>query len=117
AATGQQLEQAERDFRTLAAQKEGVRAQREGAGMNVTATEARVAQIADLIAKSVVRNPHAGTVLATYASAGEVVQTGQPLYRIADLLTLDLRAYVSGEQLPSIRIGQQADVNIGGDDE
>lgn len=118
AATTQQLEQAEREYRTLTAQMAAVRAQREGAAMNVTSTEARVAQIADLIAKSVIRNPHAGTVLATYARAGEVVQAGQPLYRIADLEVLELRAYVTGDQLPAIRVGQQAEVHVGsGDDE
>ena len=37
-----------------------------------------------------------GTVLATFVHAGEVVQPGQPLYRIANLDTLTLRAYVIG---------------------
>jgi HlyD family secretion protein len=114
AATSQQLDQAERDYRTLLAQIDAVRAQRQSVGLEASSSDARVAQIADRMARSVVRNPRAGTVLTTYASAGEVVQPGQPLYRIADLDTLDLRAYAAGAQLARIRIGQQAEVRVEG---
>ena len=112
AATAQQLDQAEGEYRTLVAQIEALRAQRESVGMDVVASDARVAQIADRIARSLVRNPEEGTVLTTYTRAGEVVQTGQPLYRIADLDTLILRAYVSGDQLTEVRLGQQARVRV-----
>ncbi|MGH7448314.1 MAG: HlyD family secretion protein [Longimicrobiales bacterium] len=112
AATTQQLDQTERDYRTLTAQLRAVRAQRESVGMDVTANDARVDQIADRIAKSIVRNPQAGTVLTTYTRTGEVVQTGQPLYKVADLETLVLRAYVTGAQLASVRLGQQAQVRV-----
>ncbi|MFN2566458.1 MAG: HlyD family secretion protein [Gemmatimonadaceae bacterium] len=112
AATAQQLDQAERDYRTLAAQIEAVRAQRQSVGMDVASADARVAQIRDRIAKSIVTNPEAGTVLTTYARAGEVVQPGQPLYKIADLDTLVLRAYVAESQLTRIRLGQAVQVRV-----
>jgi HlyD family secretion protein len=48
--------------------------------------------------------------------AGEVVQPGQALYRIANLDTLTLRAYVSETQLHAIRVGQQVQVNVDGGD-
>jgi HlyD family secretion protein len=51
-------------------------------------------------------------VLTTYAEAGEVVQAGQPLYRIANLTSMEVRAYVSEPQLSAIRVGQQARVSI-----
>jgi HlyD family secretion protein len=112
AATAQQLDQAERDYRTLVAQIEAVRAQRASVGLDVAATEARVAQVGERIARSRVVNPQAGTVLTTYARAGEVVQPGQPLYKIADLDTLVLRAYVTGGQLASVRLGQRVQVRV-----
>ena len=112
AATSQQLDQAERDYRTLVAQIEAMKAQRRSVTMDVASSEARVAQIRDRITKSTVTNPQPGTVLTTYASAGEVVQPGQPLYKIADLDTLDLRAYVTGGQLPAVRLGQRVDVRV-----
>lgn len=117
AATSQQLDQAEREYRTLVAQIQAVRAQRESVAMEGASTEAKVEQIADRIGKSIIRNPETGTVLTTYARAGELVQPGQPLYKIADLDTLVLRAYLSGAQLSSVRLGQVAQVRIDrGDD-
>ena len=112
AATQQQLDQAERDFRVLDAQLEAARSLREGSGLDVASTAARVAQVNDRLERSRVRNPVAGTVLATYSRAGEFVQPGQPLYRIAALDTLELRAYVSGSQLPAIRLGQRVAVHV-----
>jgi HlyD family secretion protein len=112
AATAAQLDQAERDYRTLGAQIEAARAQREGVRLDQTATAARVDRIRDQIAKSSVANPQAGTVLATYVRAGEIVQPGQPLYRIAGLDTLEVRAYVTGAQLASVRIGGRAEVRV-----
>ena len=112
AATAQQLDQAERDYKVIVAQIEALRAQRSSVGMDVASSEARVAQIGDRIAKSSVMNPQPGTVLTTYARAGEVVQPGQPLYRIADLDTLILRAYVTGAQLSALRLGQQVEVRV-----
>lgn len=112
AATTQQLDQTERDYRTLVAQIDALHAQRQSVGLDVASNQARVEQIADRIAKSSVVNPSAGSVLAVYARAGEVVQPGQPLYKIADLDTLDLRAYITGDQLASVRLGEQVTVHV-----
>jgi len=112
AATAQQLDQAERDYKTLTQQIQAAAAQRHSVTEDVSATTARVAQIEDQIRKSRVSNPTPGTVLTTYAKAGEVVQAGQPLYRIANLDTVELRAYVTEPQLAQLRIGQRAQVSV-----
>ena len=117
AATAQQLDAAERDLHTLEAQLEAVRAQRQTASREVVSSDARVAQIRDQIRRSHVVNPLGGTVLTTYAKAGEFVQIGQPLYKIANLDTMELRAYVMEPQLSQIKVGQSVQVSIdsGGD--
>lgn len=112
AATAQQLDQAERDYRVLGAQIEAARAQQQSVVRDVSSSTARVAQIEDRIGKSRIENPERGTVLTTFVRTGEIVQPGQPLYRIANLDTLTLRAYVSETQLHSVRLGQQVQVNI-----
>ena len=114
AATAQQLDQAERDYRVVVAQIEAARAQRRSVGLDVAATEARVAQVRERLGRATVENPRAGVVLATYARAGETVQAGQPLYRVADLDTLELRAYVDGTQLAAVRLGAPATVRVTG---
>ena len=60
-------------------------------------------------------NPVQGTVLEKYVENFEIVAPGKPLYKIADLNTMILRVYVSGDQLASLRIGQDVGVII--DDE
>lgn len=112
AATAQQMDQAEREYRTLGAQIDAARASRNSVMREGVAGDARVAQIGDRLSRSRVVNPEAGVVLATYATAGEMVQVGQPLYRIAGLDTLILRAYVSADQLSQLRIGQPVRVNV-----
>lgn len=112
AATAQQLDAAEREYRVVDAQIAAARAQRQGVSRTATSGGARVAQIGDLIARSRIVNPVRGTVLATMVRVGELVQTGQPLYRIANLDTLTLRAYVTAGQLAAIRLGQSVQVNV-----
>ncbi|MBK7905749.1 MAG: efflux RND transporter periplasmic adaptor subunit [Gemmatimonadetes bacterium] len=112
AATAQQVDQAEREHRTVLAQLEAARAQRRSITLETAAVEARVAQARDRVSRTTVMNPVAGTVLAVYARVGEVVGPGQPLYKVAALDTLELRAYVSGDQLGGVRLGQVVDVRI-----
>jgi HlyD family secretion protein len=112
AGTAQQLDAADRDLRTLNAQIEQAKAQRQTATVDVSSSDARVAQIKDQIRKSKVSNPVSGTVLTTFVKAGEFVQTGQPLYKIANLDTLELRAYVNETQLSAVKIGQPVWVSV-----
>ena len=72
----------------------------------------RSAQIEDQLQRSKIINPIAGNVLAKYAQAGEVVSTGKALYKIADLSYVHLRAYVTGDLLPQIKLGQTVTVLI-----
>ncbi len=112
AATAQQRDQAERDYRTLVAQIAAARAQQQSVSREVASTAARVEEITDRIRKSSIINPEEGTVLATYAKTGEVVQSSQPLYKIADVDTLIMRAYITEQQLSSVRLGQQVQVHV-----
>lgn len=116
AATSTQLDQSEREYRSLTAQIEAARALRRSVALDSASAEAKVAQIMEQLAWSSVANPEPGTVLAVYARAGEVVQPGQPLYKIASLDTLTLRAYITGDQLSTVRIGQQVQVAVTSDD-
>ena len=72
----------------------------------------RVAQLEDQAHRANIVNPVTGTVLTKYAEAGEVTSAGKALYKIADLSKLNLRAYVTGVQLPTIKLGQEVRVLI-----
>ena len=73
---------------------------------------AQVEQIEDQIKKSYITNPIAGTVLTRYAKPDEITSNGKALYKIADLSGMTLRAYVDGDQLGQIKIGQKVKVYI-----
>ncbi|MEI6640142.1 MAG: HlyD family efflux transporter periplasmic adaptor subunit [Chlorobium sp.] len=85
-----------------------------GIAGEINAKEARIAQLNDQIKKSVVRNPVDGVVLTRYAEKGELTSYGKPLYKIADLQTMFLRVYLSGAQVPQVKIGEEVEVLIDG---
>lgn len=72
----------------------------------------QVKQLNDQIQKSVITNPLQGTILVKYAQTNEITAFGKPLYKIADLGTMQLRVYVSESQLSAIKIGQEVTVKI-----
>lgn len=79
--------------------------------------EKRIDGVEDQLKKSTVLNPLNGVVLNTYAEAGEVVGAGKPLYKIADINTMILRVYVTGDQLSALKIGQMVKVYVDQDKE
>lgn len=74
--------------------------------------DAQMEQVKEQILKSKVVNPIDGQVLSVYKRQGEVTAPGLPLYKIADLSTINLKAYVSGLQLPKIKLNQEVTVLI-----
>ncbi len=112
AATAQQGDRAERDARVARDQLAGARAARASAVQEVAALDAQVASIDDRLARSRITSPLTGTVLARYVEAGEFLQAGQPLFKLASLDSLIFRAYVSNPQLSQLRLGQQVQVGV-----
>ncbi len=74
--------------------------------------EKTAAQFQEQIDKGQIINPTTGTVLVNYALRGEMQTIGKPLYKIANIDTLNLKAYVTGTQLPEIKLGQKVTVRI-----
>jgi HlyD family secretion protein len=78
----------------------------------IAALDASIAQVDEQIRDSELTAPLSGIVLTTHAEPHELVQPGAPLYTVADLDTLALRAYISGAQLPDVRLGQAVTVLV-----
>lgn len=70
----------------------------------------QISQIDDQLAKSKIVNKVNGTVLTKYAETGEMATIGKPLYKIADLSSIILRVYITGDQLPQLKINQKVKV-------
>lgn len=74
--------------------------------------EVATRQYQEQINKGQVINPVQGVVLSKYALQGELATVGKPLYKIANIDTLSLKAYVTGDKLAAIKLGQQVTVRI-----
>ena len=70
----------------------------------------QIAQIDDNIKKSSIYSPINGVVLTKYANAFEFAQMGKPLFKMADVSTLTLRAYVTGDILTQVKVGDEAKI-------
>jgi HlyD family secretion protein len=112
AATAQQGDRAEQQARVAREQLAGARAARGTAAKEVQAIDAQIAQLDDRSSRSRIVSPQDGTVLARYVEPGELVQVGQPLFKVAALDSLTFRAYVSHAQLTSLRLGQRVQVGV-----
>lgn len=73
-------------------------------------TDVQKLQVADQLKKCHVVTPIAGTVLEKYMEQGEYAVVGKPLFKMADIDHMYLRAYITSAQLKSVKIGQQVKV-------
>lgn len=113
-----QIESAQRQMDVILEQKTASNAslgvQKGGLLAEILPIEKQVAQLEDQLAKCRITSPFAGTVLTKYAEAGEVTAPGKAILKIADLGSMTLRAYVGGDQLGSVKIGQAVRVSVDG---
>jgi len=72
----------------------------------------QLASVEDQLHKCRILNPVNGTVLTKYANAFEVTAPGKPLYKIADLTEMYLRAYITADQFGKAKIGDKVKVSI-----
>jgi HlyD family secretion protein len=112
AATTKQLDDINGGINVLDKQISSIESQNSTTMQELKGLDVQIQQVQDQINKSAVINPVKGTVLMKLAEQSEVVNYGKSLYKIADISTMELRVYVSGEQLPEIKIGQKVKVLI-----
>ena len=116
AATQKQLDDINSSLNLIEKQIASVKAQFNGIEDQTGSAEQQIAQIRESIKNACIVNPVCGTVLTKFAENNEVTIFGKPLYKIADLREMQLRVYVSGAQLPHIKIGDKVEVRIDKDE-
>ncbi len=117
AATEKQLDDINGRLSALEKQISQVNAQNPTIAGELNSIDTQIDQINDRINRSILVNPLQGTVLAKYADRHEIAIQGKPLYKIAGLGYLTLKAYVSGSQLPSVILGSNVTVLIDNDNQ
>ena len=112
AATQKQLDDITANLNLIDKQIASIKSQNSSLNAQVSTFDKQVAQIDKSVSDSRIINPIKGTVLTKFAEAKEITTYGKPIYKIADLSELELRVYLSGIQLPKIKIGQNVEVRF-----
>lgn len=105
-------EQIKAIYKQGAAQASALNTQRSGISADVQPLYFQIEQLNDQLKKSKIINPVNGTVLTKFAEVNEMATTVKPLYSIADLSTIILRAYITGNQFSFVKLGQKVKVIV-----
>lgn len=114
AATKKQLDDIEGNLKVIDKQILSIATQNAGIINEMNSLEKQIAQTDLAISKCKIVNPLKGTILNKFVQKNELVVMGKVLYKIADLEYLYFRGYISENQLLSVKIGQQVEVNVDG---
>ncbi len=113
-ASQKQLDDADAKITTLqsriAAQESSLQTTTSSLTEQGSTVDAQMREVNDQLKKSVIINPVKGTVLTKYAEQFEMAALGKPLYKIADISTIILRAYITGDQLHQVKLDEKVKV-------
>lgn len=112
AASTKQLDDIIGKINIIDKQIEAVRIKNSVVLSKLEALNVQLEQVEYELSKCKVINPVNGIVLQKFVEPYELVMKGKALYKIANLETMELKAYISGTQLPNIKIGQKVKVLI-----
>ncbi|MDP3353054.1 MAG: HlyD family efflux transporter periplasmic adaptor subunit [Flavobacteriaceae bacterium] len=115
AGTQQQLDDINGKIDVINQQIRSVEIQNSTVVNELKSIDVQINQLEDQLQKSKIINPIDGTVLVKYAEPNEITSFGKPLYKIANLNTMQLKVYISENQLTSIKIGQNVTVKVDAD--
>ena len=110
AATKKQLDDIEGAVKLVQKQIAALKTKQKNISDQIESIEVQIMQVEESLRKCRIINPVEGTVLVKYSEPGEMAAIGKPLYKIANLEQMKLKAYVTGAQLPNIKIGQKVEV-------
>lgn len=96
--------------RQLAAAQEQLTSSNKSIVNQIEAIRAQKAQNSDRISNAIIESPVTGTVLTKYAERGEFASPGKPLFKVGNIKSMKLRAYVTAPQLTMLKIGQKVTV-------
>lgn len=94
----------------LSAKEETLTKGNESVYGDIKSLTAQIELIKDQIKKSIICSPINGTVLTKYMEKGELAVQGKALFKVADMENIYLRAYITADQLTTLKIGQEVKV-------
>ena len=116
AATQQQVDNINGQYNVAEKQIAAIESKRNALNKQIDAMKNQLKELELNISKCTIVNPVEGSILNKLAMKGEMAMPGKPLYSLANLTYLNLKAYVSGNQLSQIKLGKNLKVLIDGPD-
>jgi len=114
----QQLEEARRQRTVYSSQKmaqsSALHTQSASIRADIKPLFVQIEQLSDQLNKTTIVNPEKGIVLTRYVNKYEIAQPGKPLYKIANMDTIILRAYFTGDHLYGLKTGKEVSVMVEG---
>ena len=112
AATQQQMDDVNGQLNVLDKQVSATNTQFQLIASEMEVVKRQLDLLNEQLTKCQVKSPIKGTVLETYLETGELATPGKPVLKMADLSSLELKVYVSGAQLSSVKLGSEVKVLI-----
>ncbi len=112
AATQKQLDDITGNIHVVEKQVSSTKTQFTSINKEIEVLNAQMEILDEQLERCKIISPVKGTVLETFIEQGEITPPGRALFKIADLRELNLKVYVSGAMLPSVKIGQQVEVIV-----
>lgn len=112
AATQKQLDDLTGQMEVFRKQADANNIQKRSVAAEMQSVAAKRALLNEQIARSITYAPFGATVLEKYASAFEMTAAGKPLVKLADMNTMKLKVWVSGAQLPDVKVGATCTARI-----
>jgi len=111
-ATKKQVDDINGSISMVDKQIQSIQTQNGSVADEILAIVKQIDQISQTIKKCHLSCPVSGTILNKYIEQNELVIPGKSLYKIADLSSVFLRAYISESQLANVKLGQKVEVLI-----
>jgi putative ABC transport system, lipoprotein len=114
AATRKQMDDADNAVRVLKSQLEAqvsmLNNSARSLNSQMSGADIQRYQVLDQLKKCHITSPITGMVLEKYAEQGEFAVIGKPLFKVADVDQMYLRAYITSAQLAKVKVGQRVKV-------
>lgn len=94
----------------IAAQKSGLQNSVNSIDAQSSAIDVQIALIDNQLENCRIVAPFDGTVLSIYSKKDEFVSTGNPVYKLADLDEMTLKAYITSDKMYDLKLGQKVGV-------
>ena len=115
AATQQQMDDINGQINVLDKQISATNTQFQMIASDMDVVKSQLDLFNEQLTKCRINSPIKGTVLETYLETGELATPGKPVLKMADLSNLELKVYVSGTQLSTVKLGNDVKVLIDSD--